>query len=245
MHWLSAIHSESLEDTMKIQYEFFFENERYEVFNLTFGKSELSLQPFPVENNEPWTKLEFNQCSVCTLEATENIFCPVAHNLSYVLLQFKNDYSYEKVRVKVTSEQRVNEKETSLQDGISTLMGLIMATSGCPILDKFKPMAFMHLPFSNKVETTFRAVSTYLTAQYIRKMNNLTPDWELKNFKAMYASVKQLNSDFAKRLQEIKGSDAIVNALVRLDMFAQSGSVSFSESWMKRLGPIFSAYLDK
>jgi hypothetical protein len=239
------MHSESFEDTMKIQYEFFFENERIEVFSLTFRNPELSLQPFPVENDEPWTKLEFNQCRVCTLKATERKYCPVARNLSYVLLQFKNDYSYETVRVKVTSEQRVNEKETSLQDGISPLMGLIMATSGCPILDKFKPMAFMHLPFSNKVETTFRAVSTYLTAQYIRKMNRLAPDWDLKNFKAMYATVKQLNSDFAKRLQEIKGSDAIMNALVRLDMFAQSGSVSFSEGWMKQLGPIFSAYLEE
>ncbi len=75
-------------------------------------------------------------------------------------------------------------------------------------------------------------------------MNSLTPDWDLKNFKAMYVKVKQLNSDFAKRLQEINGSDAIVNALVRR-VFAQSGSVSFSEGWMKRLGPIFSAYLDK
>ncbi len=118
---------------MKIIYEFFFENERFEVFDLTFRKSDLSLQPFPVENDQPWTKLEFNRCGVCTLKATEHKYCPVARNLSYVLLQFKNDYSYEKVRVKVTSEQRVNEKETSLQDGISPLMGLIMATSAATL----------------------------------------------------------------------------------------------------------------
>ena len=230
---------------MKIKYEFFFGNERLEVFDLKFKESDLSLQSFPVENTEPWTALKFNQCRVCTLKATEHKYCPVARNLSYVLLQFKDDASYEKVRVKVTSEQRVTEKEASLQDGVSPLMGLIMATSGCPTLDKFKPMAFMHLPFSSRVETIFRAVSTYLTAQYIREMNRLTPDWELKNFKDMYAKVKQLNRDFAKRLREIKGSDAVINALVRLDTFAQSGSYSFSEDWMKRLGPIFSAYLDK
>ena len=230
---------------MKIKYEFFFENKRFEAFDLTFKKSDQSLQPFPKENAEPWTKLKFNQCRVCTLKATEHKYCPVARNLSYVLLQFKDDPSYEKVRVKVTSEQRVIEKEASLQEGVSPLMGLIMATSGCPVLDKFKPMAFMHLPFSNKDETIFRAVSTYLTAQYVLKMKGFTPDWELKNFKGMYAKVKQINSDFAKRLQEIKGNDAIVNALVRLDMFAQAGSFMFSEDWVKRLESIFSAYLDE
>jgi len=230
---------------MKIQYEFFFDTTRREVFDLKFKKSDLSLQSFPVENTEPWTELKFNQCRVCTLKATEHKYCPVARNLSYVLLQFKDDPSYEKVRVKVTSEQRVIEKEASLQEGVSPLMGLIMATSGCPTLDKFKPMAFMHLPFSNKIETIFRAVSTYLTAQYFREMNGLIPDWKLKSFKDMYAKVKQLNSDFSKRLREIKGKDANINALIRLDMFAQAGAFSFSEDWMKKLEPLFSNHLDK
>ena len=230
---------------MKIKYEFFFDSNRREVFDLNFKKTDLGLQSFPVVQTESWTELKFNQCRVCTLKATEHKYCPVARKLSYVLLQFKDDYSHEKVRVKVTSEQRVTEKETSLQEAISPLMGLIMATSGCPTLDKFKPMAFMHLPFSNKDETIFRAVSTYLIAQYVRKMKGLTPDWDLKNFKGMYAKVKQLNSDFAKRLREIRGNDAIINALVRLDMFAQSGSFMFSEDWVKRLESIFSAYLDE
>jgi hypothetical protein len=230
---------------MKIHYEFFFENERVEAFDLTFRKSDLSLQSFPVGNTEHWTELKFNQCRVCTLKATEHKYCPVACNLSYVLLQFKDDFSNEKVRVTVTSEQRVIVKEASLQEGVSTLMGLIMATSGCPVLDKFKPMAFMHLPFSDRVETIFRAVSTYLTAQYVREMNGLTPDWKLTNFKDIYVKVKQLNSDFSKRLREIKGKDANINALIRLDMFAETGAFSFSKNWIKRLESIFSAYLDE
>lgn len=230
---------------MKIKYEFFFENKRFEVFALKFKKSDLSLQSFPVVNIEPWTELEFHQCRVCTLKATEHKYCPVARNLSYVLLQFKDDYSHKKVRIKVTSEQRVTEKETSLQDGISPLMGLIMATSGCPTLDKFKPMALMHLPFSNKEETIFRAVSTYLTTQYVRKMRGLIPDWELTNFKNMYVKVKQLNSDFAKRLREMKGKDANINALIRLDMFAQAGIFASSGDWIKHLESIFSAHLDE
>ncbi len=228
---------------MKIKYEFIFENNRLEVFILNFNDSTLKLESFPVEINEPWTKLEYNQCKGCALSTTIHKYCPVARNLSYVMLQFKDDVSYEKVKVQVSTERRVTEKHASLQEGISTLMGLIMATSGCPILDKFKPMAFIHLPFSGEMETIFRAISMYITAQYMRKINNLEPDWDLKNFRSMYAAVNQINFDFAERLKLIKGSDANINALILLDLFAQAGSLSFSESWMKELEPMFAAYL--
>jgi len=228
---------------MKIKYEFIFENNRLEVFILNFNDSTLNLESFPVEINEPWTKLEFNQCKVCTLSKATHKYCPVARNLSYVMLQFKDDVSYEKVKVEVTTERRITEKHASLQEGISTLMGLIMATSGCPILDKFKPMAFIHLPFSGETETIFRAISMYITAQYMRKIHNLEPDWDLKNFRDMYSAVNQINFDFAERLKLIKGRDANINALILLDLFAQAGSLSFSESWMKELDPLFAAYL--
>jgi hypothetical protein len=228
---------------MKIKYEFIFENNRLEVFILNFNDSTLNLESFPVEINEPWTKLEFKQCKVCTLKTTEHKYCPVARNLSYVMLQFKDDVSYEKVKVQVTTEMRITEKHASLQEGISTLMGLIMATSGCPNLDKFKPMAFIHLPFSGEIETIFRAISMYITAQYVRKKNNLKPDWDLKHFRDMYSAVNQINYDFAERLKAIKGRDANINALILLDLFAQAGSLSFSENWMKELEPLFAAYL--
>ena len=228
---------------MKIKYEFIFEDNRLEVFILNFNDTTLNLESFPVEITEPWTKLEFNQCKVCTLKTSVHKYCPVARNLSYVFLQFKDDTSHEKVKIQVTTERRSTEKHASLQEGLSTLMGLIMATSGCPILDKFKPMAFVHLPFSGEIETIFRAISMYITAQYVRMENGLEPDWHLKKFRDMYAVVNQINYDFAERVKLIKGRDANMNALILLDLFAQAGSLSFSEKWMKELEPLFSAYL--
>jgi len=228
---------------MKIKYEFSLEDGRNEVFEMNFSKSDLSMEPFSLETDESWTLLESNQCEVCTLKPAEHTYCPVARNLSYVLLQFKNDLSYVKATVRVTKDSRVTEKQTSLGEGVSPLMGLIMATSGCPILDKFKPMAFIHLPFSNEVETIFRAVSMYLTAQYVRMKNDMTPDWNLSHFKDMYAQVNQLNNDFAERVREIKGKDTNINALVLLDLFAQVGSFTFSDDWMKPLEPLFTAFM--
>ncbi len=228
---------------MKIKYEFIFENKRNEVFEVNLDQSDLSMEPFPVENDETWTLLESNKCKVCTLKSSEHTHCPVARNLSYVLVHFTNDYSYETAMVRVTTDGRITEKHTSMGEGLSPLMGLIMATSGCPILDKFKPMAFVHLPFSNEIETIFRAVSMYLTAQYMKMKNNMTPDWEMHHFKDMYAKVNQLNNDFAERVREMKGKDTNINALVLLDLFAQVGSFSFSDDWMKPMEPLFSAFL--
>ncbi len=229
---------------MKIKYEFYFDDERTECFDMQFSDKTLNMEPFPLENEEPWTFLECKQCSVCTLKPSDNKYCPVARNLSYVLLQFKNDASFKKATIRVISDSRTTEKHTTLEEGVSPLMGLIMATSGCPILDKFKPMAFTHLPFSNEVETIFRAVGVYLTAQYICMKKNIPPDWELKHFTDMYSKVNQINADFSERVRELKGKDANINALVLLDLFAQVGTFYFSEDWMKQLEPYFSAYLN-
>ncbi|MGD9200391.1 MAG: hypothetical protein PVI26_02410 [Chitinispirillia bacterium] len=228
---------------MNVKYEFFFTNDRVEVFDMKFDKIDLNMEPLPIKKEEPWILLESNQCKLCTLNRNDYNYCPVARNLSFVLLIFKNDPSFEEVTVRVTTEDRITEKKGTLQEGVSPLMGLIMATSGCPILDKFKPMAFTHLPFSNETETIFRAISMYLTAQYFRRIHGMEPDWQLEKFKEMYSQVNQINNDFAERVRKIKGKDANINALILLDLFAQVGIFSFSEDWMKELEPLFNAYL--
>ncbi|MBN1982130.1 MAG: hypothetical protein JW795_11400 [Chitinivibrionales bacterium] len=230
---------------MKITYAFHFENNRTETFDLVFDKTNLSLTPFPAQASEPWTQLKCKQCKVCTLKTSEHEHCPAAKNLSYILVHFKNDISYEKVHVQVITANRITEKFATMEQGVGSLMGLIMATSGCPILDKFKPMAFIHLPFSDEIETIYRAVSMYLTAQYVRSKNNLQPDWELKYFKQMYSTVNQVNIDFSERLREIKGKDANINGLIFLDIFAQTAAFEFSDSWMKKIEPYFKAYLSE
>lgn len=228
---------------MEARYEFFFQNGRTEIFTLRFKEPLLDIESFTIKTNEQWTLLGFKKCALCSLKEEDHQYCPVARNLSYVLMHFKDDISYEQVTVKVTFNERKIEKHTTLEEGVSPLMGLIMATSGCPILDRFKPMAFIHQPFSNETETIFRAVSIYFIAQYIREKNNFEPDWQLTHFTEMYSHVNQVNKDFSERLRAIKGKDANINALLLLDLFAQVGTFSFSENWMKQIEPLFHAYL--
>ena len=227
---------------MHIFYEFRFSSGRIESFDLSFTDPDFSLEPFG-PTDEPWTRLEHRQCPMCPLRSEEHRDCPVARNLSHVLSRFRHDHSFDPVRVRTTMEERITERKGALQTGISSIMGLIMATSGCPILDTFKPMAFTHLPFANERETVFRAVSAYLTAQYVRMCNGLEPDWTLSNFIPKYKVVKQVNLSFTERLRSVSDSDANVNALILLDVIAQFGTVTLEHNWLGEVAPLFSAHL--
>lgn len=46
------------------------------------------------------------------------------------------------------------------------LMGLMMATSGCPVLQEIGAMASFHIPFCSTRETLDRTVGSYLTKQF-------------------------------------------------------------------------------
>ena len=228
---------------MEYTYEFFFETGRKETFVCTLDDTNLLLTPFAVETDEEWVALDFHKCSVCTLDPSKHKHCPVAHNLSHVLFRFKDDISYETVTTRVTSTERITEKTCSLESCVSSLMGLIMATSGCPVLDVLRPMAFTHLPFSNENETTYRAVAAYLTAQAIRVSQGLTPEWDLKNVAGNYSRITKLNADFTERMRSLKSKDAVINAVITLDNFAQLSTFTVPEQWAEEVKGLFTAYL--
>ena len=78
--------------------------------------------------------------------------------------------SHEMVTVTVRTDERTFTKETMIQHGLSPLVGIIMTTGGCPIMEHLKPMVRFHLPFASLEETIFRMVSMYLMVQYYRAM---------------------------------------------------------------------------
>jgi hypothetical protein len=229
---------------MHIYYEFLFSSGRIESFDLSFHEHDFSLLPLS-SGEEDWTRLEYHQCSLCPLRREDQEYCPVARNLSHVLARFRHDNSHDLVRVRTTVDERITERKGDLQTGISSIMGLIMATSGCPILDTFKPMAYTHLPFANEAETIFRSVSTYLTAQYVRMCHGLTPDWTLSNFIPSYSAVQQVNAAFIERLRSVFISDANLNALILLDAIAQFGAFALKDNWLGQVEPLFSAHLQE
>ncbi len=120
-----------------------------------------------------------------------------------------------------------------------------MVTSGCPVMDKLKPMVRYHLPFATEDETRYRVISMYLIAQYFIHRKGEEPDWDLKNLVKIYDEVRVVNKSFSKRLSNIKIEDASINALIILDCFADFVKFSISKDMLDDMKTMFRAYLEK
>jgi len=194
------------------------------------------------ENLPTWTNLYFHQCPNCLLSFQTSPKCPVAVHLVKLIESFEHLQSYDIILVEIMTPERITFNETSAQKGLSSLLGLIMSTCGCPHTVFLRPMARFHLPFANAFETTFRAVSMYLVAQYFRRKQGLDADLELEGLKKIYSNIQLINVAMAERLRAISDKDAALNALVILDSFAQFVPFSIDES-LDEIRHLFTSYL--
>lgn len=197
-------------------------------------------EPLAVDPPE-WTRLEFAQCSNCPLHGVER--CPVALNLSTVTREFEETKSFTDAVVTVSSPERTYQKSTTVQRGLSAIAGIIMVTSGCPIMDRLRPNVAFHLPFATPMETSYRSVAMYLTAQAIRKMHGEEPDWEMQGLMTIYDDVSKVNKGMAQRLRDASGTDSGANAVVILHAFGDFVSIMI-ETRLQEFEGIF-AHLTK
>lgn len=230
-------------DVEVIAYRFTFPDAASCEFSVELRRPSLEAVSAPSGGEPAWTALAFRQCPNCPLNADDHPHCPVARNLAPIAEAFENRMSYDTVNVTVHSEARTYQKTCPLQEGVSSLMGLIMATSGCPHLDKLRPMVFTHLPFATSEQTTYRAVSMYLLAQFFRQRAGGTPDWDLKDLARTYQNIQAVNRAFAKRFAGIPEKDANRNAIVKLDSLARITAFSIAEHWWEDIESIFRPYL--
>ncbi|MBT4762164.1 MAG: hypothetical protein HOO06_10740 [Bdellovibrionaceae bacterium] len=166
-----------------------------------------------------WTLLQNHKCPHCPLDEATTKYCPIAKNIFYLVEDFKNEFSYESTNVIVNTQERSYSKDTSMQIGLQSLLGVVMATSGCPKLNFLKPMARFHLPFSSFEETMVRSISMYLLRQYFAHQNNIKPDYELEGLEKAYDEVNLVNKSLFQRTRSISKKDANLNAILILDTF--------------------------
>lgn len=228
-------------DTINYTYQFEFQNGRKEEFHLKLDNKSLS----PIQDSEQeipeWARLEFKQCLGCPL-SLETIYCPLAKQIAPLVDTIKDVTSIEETRVTVIQDERIISSDTTAQEGISSVMGILTAVSGCPLTQFFKPMARFHLPFANIEETFYRASSMYMLGQYYRWKDNMSADMDMKGLPQYYANVAMVNKNMSKRLRDCKREDAAVNALVLLDMFVQSLPDTIDEV-LEEFKPLFDSYL--
>jgi len=231
-----------MKNVIKYKYLFQFESNLKE-FIVSIDSSTLQLVSNNNINKPDWAKLEQFKCSHCPLNEEEHEYCPLALQIQDVLLFFKEVPSYQKVKIDVTSSARTYTKETDIQTGVSSLMGLLMPTSGCPILGKLKPLVKFHLPFATIEETEFKVFSMYLLAQYFRMKRGKVPDWEMVNLNQIYEDISILNRNVAEKITRVENMDAGINAVVVLNNFADSVTFGLDTAVLSHIEKLFNEFI--
>lgn len=189
----------------------------------------------PNEKYDAITQLDYYKCDNCPLSSSEFPKCPAAVRMVNLIEGFSDHVSHENVIVEVESKNRTVKKQAPAQQALQSIMGVVMATSGCPHLAFLAPMALYHLPFSDDEETMVRVLGFYFVEQFLR---NPKGDLQIHDLMERYKSVEKVNACFINRIKELETRDAGRNALVILDTFIKLFSMEFSLN-MKTLKELF------
>jgi hypothetical protein len=229
-------------DVVRILYKFQADDGTEKEFETILDGKTLELRNTHPPHLPGWTKLSFNQCENCPL-GSEVERCPVAANLAGLIEAFKFSTSYEGTFVIVETPERQYAKQSTVQNALSSLMGIYMVTSNCPVLDKLRPMVRFHLPFATATETVYRTVTMYLLSQFFKKQKGKKPDWEMEKLVDIYKEISKVNKGMWTRLSAASSYDANVNALIVLNTFGDALRFSIKKG-LDDLEKLFGDYMD-
>lgn len=208
-------------DAKKISYRFFTGKQAPLTVELRFDRRTFKLELPPGTPSPDWTRLGHHRCPNCTL-ADDCAHCPAAQGIATFLPTFKDAVSYDKAVVEVDAGHRTIVAKTTLQTGLGSLIGLVCATSGCPLTRFLRPMARFHLPFADEQETLFRSFSSWLLSAIVhQRMTGAEVPVTLDGLKRKYQDLSVMNAHLAERMRNSVNRDALLNAVIILDMFAQ------------------------
>ncbi len=235
---------EVMSDEFIIRYNFQFENGIEKTFELKLDRETLILKNQLGNDYPDWAKLENFKCPHCPLNELETKYCPVAKNISKLLTEFYSVPSFQNSKITVETEARTYTKTTSLQSGVSSMLGVIMVSSGCPIMAKLKPLLHFHLPFATLEDTQIKVLSIYLLAQYLAWKKGQQPDWELKNLFKIYEDIKILNLNVSKKIANLEEMDTNINSIVILNNFAEYVSITIDDKLFDELEFYLKGFVD-
>lgn len=216
-----------------IHYILSFENDSTLRFEInTERQPELQTLEQPAQ----WIQLETHRCPNCPLKISADRACPAALDIADIVSKFSHVDSHRQVKVEVHMHGRVHSRQTDVQTTLHSLMGLILATSACPILSRMKGPARLHMPFATMDETVFRMVGAYFLGKYRQSQQGLQVEWSLHELMTLYESVQVVNQHLKKRLDMVACKDANQNAVVSLMSMAMLVSFSLDDN-LQELSP--------
>src|SRR3984885_12357001 len=150
---------------------------------------------------------------------------------------------------------------------MSSVLGLIMATAGCPWTDRLRPMARFHLPFANEAETLYRSVSMFLLSVELAARGPAPAVADAlavaeapaaaadaartapapRTFAALedlYKNLHLVNRDMSRRLGAATNTDPARNAIALLDTYTTLLPAALDRS-LHELRPLFDGWQTK
>jgi hypothetical protein len=227
------------------RYTYTFKDKTSLVFTVTLDGDTLDFVPTYDDEAPEWTRLGFHQCPHCPLDPARHRDCPAARNLVPVVNAFRDHQSFENVVVTVESRNRKYSREATIQTGVAPLVGLHMATAGCPVLDRLRPMVEMHLPFMSRHETMYRTVTLHVLSQFFAQRRGESVAFELDSLRSKMNEIREVNVAFCERLRAISGKDASVNAIVVLSTLADFPSQGVTDHDLDRIERLLRDYYEK
>jgi len=219
-------------DILKYSYTFKLKSGLEKTFVVSVDKSSLSIIYKNNGSFPEWTKLQNFKCSHCELDPKIHEYCPLAINLVDIIRTFQEYNSFDEAEITVETENRNYSKTTSIQSGVSSMLGIRMVTSGCPVMGKLKPLIPTHLPFASLEETEMRVLSSYLLAQYVKWKRGGEADWEMTNLINIYEDIRILNHNVSKKIADLEKKDVSINSLIVLNNFADYVTFTLDEKML-------------
>ena len=214
----------------KIVYQFRLANQERKVFSILIDPKTISLIQHGVVSIPEWAKLEYHQCECCPFEKTEHPYCPIAVNINNIVIEFRGMVPTDNCQVICITPERTYMKKTSIMEGLASIYGVVMATSNCPVMDFFKPMARFHLPFSTSEETAVRATSMFLLRRYFEYGSDTPHRFDFKQLEQIYTNVIAVNKGLYTRIKSLETGTVEKIAVIILNSFSLSLSLGFKYS---------------
>lgn len=220
---------------MAVEYRITLDDEH--TFNY---KVELERDVLAIDRSVPvtdWTRLDYHKCTNCPLNSAEHPACPAAVDLKTVVEDFRGLPAFRKAWTHVRTEEREYSKLVNLEVVLRSLLGLIMATSGCPILGRLKPIARCHLPFATDSEFVLRTVSTYVLRELLKHREGRIADWELSALPQDFAQLQLVNQALWHRIHDVCAGDTNLKAF--LGFFSMASSMVYSlDTQLEKVRPL-------
>jgi hypothetical protein len=255
---------------LRIRYRFDLPDGSQKTLDFLFDAATFRLSNPPPAAPPFWTELKFNQCANCPLSTERHAHCPAAVQMAAALEPLNALVSFDTVGVTVVQPERTVHAETTAQQAMSSVLGLIMATAGCPWTDRLRPMARFHLPFANEAETLYRSVSMFLLSLELAGRGPApaaaetqavadapaaaadAPDAACaapapRTFAALeelYKNLHLVNRDMSRRLGAATNTDPARNAIALLDTYTTLLPAALDRS-LDELRPLFDAWQTK